>query len=684
MTVRRARRGVIDAETSKKEQITVATKTIPVPLAISGLNKDAQPINIVDYSPNLKNMIVKSDKIIKRLGYSRLGGNKMSGIGQEIIEWTDSVGVTHYIALTTTHAYKYNSTLGMWNAITPQTLLENCDDVWVAGSGDTIAVDGDVLVQGTKSVKITLASAAADGDKIAYENITSADISGNDTIGFWFRSDTALAAGDIEMVVSESADGAKTGTYVVVENDIDIAVDTWYMISIPAASFEAAGEADLDDMNAVVSVALYANATIASGAVMYVDAVRAYTIFTGDADNRWSYTTALDATTFSNNNGSALVISNGKDKLHYYEGHSTALFALLGDGDFPYFVFANEVVEFWNHLFKFNYNSGSTPVQSAKSFAYADLAGTTDWLTGTSGDGVLTDSIGSILRAVKLGNELVIYSTGSITRSVYVGGDTLYAFPTVIYDRGLFAANAVGSTNGMQYILGSDNRVYEYQAGHLYSIGDAIEDSLFSVIDASKKSAIAVGVDKANHRVYFFYPTSTDTYASSYYAVDYRRSPRVWEYGIIDNDVRSMCNYYPGTTVSSYMIFLTSDGYVYKMDNSSGKDDAADIECVYETGDINVDKEDNYIRISRLTFNAMSTKTTSTVAVSYSIDSGANWVSIDAAVSISSASANVWDNHILPIDISERKCRFKFVQDSAKDFQVRAIHCDIEIQTPRD
>jgi hypothetical protein len=132
------------------------------------------------------------------------------------------------------------------------------------------------------------------------------------------------------------------------------------------------------------------------------------------------------------------------------------------------------------------------------------------------------------------------------------------------------------------------------------------------------------------------------------------------------------------------MIFLTADGYVYKLDESSGLDAAAYISGTYDTPDITLEAEDNFLRISMLTVNAMSTKTSSTFSVSYSIDGGANWVVIDAAVSISSAAANSWTNHMIPVDITNRKCRFRFYQAGTNsDMQFRSMHCTIELQSER-
>lgn len=493
-------------------------KTVKIPLALKGLDQRSEPINLEGTSPDMKNVYIDGDKIRKRLGYNRLGsGAAMSGVGQQIIKWTDSRGTNHYIALTTTKAYKYNSGTDAWDDITP-------------------------------------------------------------------------TAGD----------------------------------------------------------------------------------FTGSASDRWSFTTAHDGTKFSNNGGSALVISNGVDLPHYFEGQTGDEFQELSEGNYPNTLNnTNEVLEYWNHLFYLNYNDTATGVQNVKSFIYADLADVDDWVDGTSGGGVLTDSIGEILRALKIGNEVAIYSEQSITKCVYVGGDTLYAFPTVVFDTGLLANRAVCKASRRHYFIGDDNRVYEYQSSQPYSISLLVEDSLFDDIDLSKKGAIVLGHDKNNHRVYIFYPTSSDTYATSYYCVDYRNNS--WEYGRLADTVRGCCQY------DDCMLFITHDGYVYKFDNSGGQDDTSNIDAYYHTPDITIDAEENYFRLSMFTLNIKSSLSDSTIEVDYSTDGGNSWTEMKSAYSISTN----WAHYRIPVDIVDRRCRFRISQNSAKDFQIRSMHCTLEYQTDR-
>ncbi|GAG54808.1 unnamed protein product, partial [marine sediment metagenome] len=53
----------------------------------------------------------------------------------------------------------------------------------------------------------------------------------NNSIGFWIKASTALAAGDVKIVVSESnhASGEQTGTFLEVDCPVLVA-DTWTFV----------------------------------------------------------------------------------------------------------------------------------------------------------------------------------------------------------------------------------------------------------------------------------------------------------------------------------------------------------------------------------------------------------------------------------------------------------------------
>jgi len=249
----------------------VPSQIKPIIAPRGGLRFDlpADLISDVEMS-ECRNVFFEDGLIKKRYGYIQKGNNlPLSGpiIGSDQFYMFD--GNDWLLVGTTLDMYRWNVTPQMWVPITTSTVLEDCEDVWVAGSGDTIATDATNYIEGSKSVKITLVAQRSDGNKLAYENITSDDITAHNSIGFWIRSSTDLAANALEIVVSESADGAKAGTYLECLTTA-LTADTWSFVRLAKT---------LTDYNAVVSVAIYANATLASGLVINIDDVRAYTPF---------------------------------------------------------------------------------------------------------------------------------------------------------------------------------------------------------------------------------------------------------------------------------------------------------------------------------------------------------------------------------------------------------------------
>ncbi len=430
------------------------------------------------------------------------------------------------------------------------------------------------------------------------------------------------------------------------------------------------------------------------------------TEFSGDEGNRFSHCLAVDDTEFANNGGTALIISNGVDDIHYYEGDSADVFTIL-EHDFPSFGNVKEVEEFWNHFFLINYNDGGNRV---RGLAFADSGNLDTWSVGTSGSTTLTDSRGNLLRAVKLGPYMILYSEKSITVCHYYGGDTIFSFPTMVYETGLLAAKAVWGSVNVHLFLGTDQRVYGYFGGtDLDLAGLRIEDSLFAELDVSKKNHVCSGIDIGKHMIHFCYPRASDDYARVSYAIDYKRQGRPWEYHLFANTIRSLavfenfvswycddtvkkdlycdeedfyCDDSYGQTGYPQTAILSHDGYVFKLDEATGKDDAADIEFELWTPEFSVDAEETIGRWLWFSFTAMSAVVGSTVYVYYSTDGGTSWVELtDSPVTLQTS----WRTHRLPLTVTDRRIMFRFYQLSSKDIQLRGLFkCLVTPQSERD
>jgi len=556
-----------------------------------------------------------------------------------------------------------------------------------------------------------LTSEASDGDFIAYENLAATlDIRTYDDydsqgialteIGFWIKSSIDLAANALEIVVCEDAAGAIVGTHIDCLTPA-LTANTWTFVQLTKT---------LTSMDSVDSVAIYANATIANGTVIHLDDLRAYRCFTGDVGKRWSHAMVYDSAEFGNG-GAALMISNDVDKPLCFEGATGDTFKQHAN-DMASFATTKEIIEFWNHLMFLNYTDTA---RRAKQVAYADFGDCDDFLLGTSGANVLTDSAGALLRARKLKADLILYSEQSVTLCNYVGLPYIFIFPTLIYESGLWAERGLYSFVDAHYFIGTNKKIYKYEGKYyLDSIGDLIEDAFFQEADYLKAKYAVTGVDIMEQRMHFAFANSTDAYAKRSYTLNYKQKPMTWEYHEFADSMRGISLYkneygwyldgpeMAGKYLDEVALFLdesrtqegapvmitiSDDGYVYQWNALLKSDDGENIRCVYDSGDI-VAKDDEYLRVTNFSFEAMSAIPSATADISYSTDSGDSWTLIET-VDIASGLAGKWKWHRVPssdydLDIVARKCRFRIEQNSTKDLQVRRRCCMVDVSTARD
>jgi len=672
-------------------------QTIQIPIAVNGLNKDLQPTQIPSASPNMKNMYVKNWGVHKRLGYIKKGLNlPLTGIGMELIQYIDARGNVHQIALTNTCAFLYDFSYDQWLNIMPSVQLQDCEDKtdWTAGTNVTLS-DSALCVEGSKALKMTANDDIAVDAKIAYDTVAVNldDYGAIAHISFWYYASKA----DVAIAIKVIDDDTDAATAISIINSPK--AETWYHCCI---------EVDLSDLDtANTTIEIYTKTALSADDYIIIDDIRATSAFTGSDSNRFSHAVVHDANKFNDNGGSALCISNNIDYIHYYEG---------GDGSGRFvsldlssvFNSCKEIIEFWNHFFVMNYNDGN---KNIRSLLYSDLGDIEDYASGTSGSNVLTDTIGQLLRAKKLSSDMIIYSSNTITTCRYLGQTVLFIFPTLVYETGLFAEKALWDFVNIHFFLGTDQKIYGYTGGtQLIQIGNAIEDSLFSELDASKKNQISFGLDIGKHKLHIAFPINSTTYANRCYTYNYKQQNKTWEYhefadtirdfSLFDNKISWYCDdddlvndycdelsFYcdDSFTQEGYPVasFLSDDGYIFRVFDSTGKDDDSDIECIYETMDITVDNEEHYFRTAWLSFNGMSTFEGALVDVEYSTDSGDNWNTIKLNQSISNGEKDVWTQHRLPFDASARRIRFRFTQNSDKDFQLRAMHMKYLLEEDR-
>ncbi len=593
------------------------------PIPVQGINAGVESAYYTKaQSPYMMNCVIEQSVCRKRYGYSVLGAGsylnptKLVGAGMKLCSYVDAAGRKHLIAITSVRAYEYSQSTDRWVEITPMTL----GSVTFSGTGlDDLTVNEPTdYVVGDFVVKI---SSTGTPDKFVWSKDD----------GDW--SDEISITGSDQVLCS--------GLSIKFAATTEHTANSYW-------SFSTRSE------------------------------------FSGALYNRWSVCTATDTSLFTNNGGTALLITNGVNGVFCYEGHSGDYFKPVDLG-IEGFGGANEIIEFWNHLFLLNYALSD---RYCRSLLHSDCGNIREWEEGTSSSVTLTDTKGQILRAVPLGTALVIYSENSITMCRYFGGLTVFSFPTLIYETGLLAGGAVWSSTNVHFFLGTDQRVYAYFGEtDLKPVGEDIEKMLFTMLDVSKKHLISTGIDLGRHKAMFALPSVGDDFSRDVLAFNYREQELSWEYyrfghsvadfAILENYVGWYCDEEPWSIMycdectaycdSNYgqvgygkTCFISSDGYVFQLDEATALDYDRAIEFEMQTPDFTMDAEETFCRCHWFSFTARSNIPNSRVEISYSIDSGSTWTYIDN-VELSTE----WTTHRIPLDVLFRRIRFSLRQNDA-------------------
>lgn len=140
-------------------------------------------------------------------------------------------------------------------------VIDSCDAAWTAGGNVTQAQETGIMKEGTACQKLTVAAGATANQIIAYKNFASKDLSGAKYLYAWFRSDTALNAGDWQIKLDDTNAIASP----VVSLDIPaIVANTWTFLELTLP--------DMSGLGAALSVGLYQ--VVDKGAMIaYIDEV---------------------------------------------------------------------------------------------------------------------------------------------------------------------------------------------------------------------------------------------------------------------------------------------------------------------------------------------------------------------------------------------------------------------------
>ncbi|MCJ7828541.1 MAG: hypothetical protein MUP81_02240 [Dehalococcoidia bacterium] len=116
----------------------------------------------------------------------------------DLEEFTDGKG---YIAIGGTNKYYY---------MTAELVVETCEAAWDEHTETDVTCSADTTdyMNGTASAKFVIATGLAAGDIIATHNFTAKNLTAYTEISLWIKSSVALSAGDLHLLLDDSAECA--------------------------------------------------------------------------------------------------------------------------------------------------------------------------------------------------------------------------------------------------------------------------------------------------------------------------------------------------------------------------------------------------------------------------------------------------------------------------------------------
>lgn len=125
--------------------------------------------------------------------------------------------------------------------------LNDCDTAWDAEANVTATADSSdgLRVEGGNALKLVIADAVSAGDLLVTDAITEVDISESNTVTMWLRSSIAVAAGDFQLLLDNTAACASPIELIDIPA---LVVDTWTKVSLPLAKS--------DEDTAIISIGL--------------------------------------------------------------------------------------------------------------------------------------------------------------------------------------------------------------------------------------------------------------------------------------------------------------------------------------------------------------------------------------------------------------------------------------------
>lgn len=394
----------------------------------------------------------------------------------------------------------------------------------------------------------------------------------------------------------------------------------------------------------------------------------------------------VDWTIATVNEGTWLIVTNGKDKPRYWDGVSSKFKNLEDAPGFLYngFTTCKSVEMFNNHLLLVAPTvSGSLhpfSVVWSETNSAVNFGETTNGV-GSTGEAILTEIQRPLLIAVRLGKSLALYTEDSITIVTHVGLPAVFLFETIVPSGiGLSSPRGIIDVGSFHLFVGQDG-VYAFQGTNPVEISQKIRDSIRNLIETNyaTKYRIFAFYDSHRRRAYFSIPDTANASHLFTCEMDDPSNPR-WADQPMSSTFRATTlglYFYSGAAVP-VLLYGINDGRIARGSDTDAlyyvSDDFAitdtGIAAEYQTPDLTIPIE--YTSVNGYWMELEFEAKVGRVNVYYSVDGGTSWTLINTSPSFTLTTS--WAKYRGFVNITSRTIRFSFqaVFNDGK-FQLRQV-----------
>ncbi len=455
-------------------------------------------------------MRYNNERLGSRPGFIEFDSEVLSGPVLLVDQYWKTDATYELMVCTTKDVYKYDFNNSRYDYLTPKydtglikvtngsktihggIQINACEAVWDDGSGGDVTPEADSTdyQDGTKSCKLTV-SAGAGVELLAYENFPAVDLSSADSIGFWFKTDTDLSAGDLKIYLDDttgcaspietldipaitSAEGWKwmniafadpslltaivsVGIYQVVDKGamvihIDQIVGGDWVDQIKSGDYLGVGSnyhtgSTFNEIDAVVSDTEITLTTAYVGSTASFQPYMVRNTFTGSETNLWSRTEFLDDVL-----GEIWIASNGVDKPVYYTGSGQVVDLTMPTG----VTAAKYIISYYDRLvISWTVEGGANQPTRLR---WSAVANANSWNDLHVIDLVQPDFTWWIQGMILFGDYLVIPKEAGAYIARPVATDDIFDFEFASHFFGNFAPFSLIPIGNKIYYMGYENR----------------------------------------------------------------------------------------------------------------------------------------------------------------------------------------------------------------------------------